>query len=84
MLAESVTAYNAVRRGLMGGKAVIEVQFGEERVKYQATSETAKFLLDEITRLHRSCPSAASAAVLGLGGCAGPISVSFGCGSCGD
>ena len=85
MLAESVQAYNAVRRGLMGGKAVIEVQFAEERVKYAATSETAKFLLEEITRLHRTCPSASSAAILGLGGvAAGPIGVSFGCGSCGD
>ena len=80
MLAESVTAYNAVRRGLMGGKSVIEVQFGEERVKYAATSDTAKFLLDEITRLHRTCPSQPSAAILGLSGAAaGPIGVGFGC-----
>jgi hypothetical protein len=83
MLAESVTAYNAVRRGLMSGKSVIEVQFGEERVKYQATGDTVKFLLDEITRLHRACPSTTSAAILGLGGsAAGPIGVGFGCGSC--
>lgn len=78
MLMESITAYNAVRRGLMGGKAVIEVQFGEERVKYAATADTAKFLLDEITRLHRACPSPQSAAILGLGGAAaGPIGTRY-------
>lgn len=79
MLLESITAYNAVRRGLLGGKAVIEVQFGEERVKYAATADTAKFLMEEITRLHRGCPSAQSAAILGLGGAAvGPIGTSYG------
>lgn len=83
MLAESVAAYNAVRRGLMGGKAVVEVQFGEERVKYAATAETVKFLLEDIGRLHRTCPSEPSAAILGLGGCVGPIGVTFGPRSCG-
>lgn len=77
MLAESVAAYNAVRRGLLTGKAAIEVQFGEQRVKYDATQATAKYLLDEITRLHRACPSTTSAAILGLGG-GGPISTSYG------
>lgn len=78
MLTESVAAYNAVRRGLLTGKAAIEVQFGEQRVKYDATQATAKYLLDEITRLHRACPSTTSAAILGLGGGGGPISTSYG------
>lgn len=77
MLAESVAAYNAIRRAMMTGKAVVEVRFGEETVKYQATSETSKFLLDEIRRLNMSCPSDTARAILGLGGNAGPLSTSY-------
>jgi hypothetical protein len=77
MLADSVTAYLAVKRGLMTGKSVIEVRFGEETVKYQATSEVVKFLLDDIRRLNMTCPSAAASAILGLGGNAGPLSTFY-------
>jgi hypothetical protein len=49
-------------------------------VKYAATSETVKFLLDDIRRLNMSCPSDASKAILGLGATSGPMGVNFGCG----
>ena len=78
MLSESVTAYNAIRRAMLTGKTVVEVRFGEETVKYDATSETSKFLLDEIRRLNMSCPSATARAILGLGGSAGPMSTNYG------
>lgn len=78
MLSESVTAYNAIRKAMMSGKTIAEVRFGEQTVKYGATSETAKFLLDEIRRLNMSCPSTAASAILGLGGNAGPLSTSYG------
>lgn len=71
MLCAAVNAYNA----LMSGREVVEVQFGEERVKYNPKSMPN--LLDHIRRLNIACPSAAASAVLGLGG-GGPLSVSFG------
>lgn len=73
MLCTAVNAYNA----LMGGREVVEVQFGEQRVKYNPKS--APMLLDHIRRLNITCPSPAASAILGLGG-GGPLSVSFGCG----
>lgn len=78
MLADSVSAYNAVRRAMMSGKTVIEVRFGEETVKYAATTDTVKFLLDDIRRLNQSCPSETARAILGLGGDAGPLSTRYG------
>jgi predicted Mrr-cat superfamily restriction endonuclease len=80
MLCEAVMAYNAVRRSMMSGKVTAEVKFGEEAVKYSATSETVKFLLDDIRRLNVTCPSEASRAILGLGAITGPLGVRFGCG----
>jgi hypothetical protein len=80
MLCEAVMAYNAVRRSMMSGKTTAEVKFGEQAVKYAATSETVKFLLDDIRRLNMSCPSDASKAILGLGATSGPMGVGFGCG----
>lgn len=80
MLCAALNAYNA----LMVGVDVVEVQFGEQRVKVGPKS--IPLLLDHIRRLHLSCPSEASAAVLGLGGGGGgPIGVSFGArrGRCG-
>jgi hypothetical protein len=74
MLCAAVNAYLA----LQGGREVVEVQFGEERVKYQPKS--MPHLLDHIRRLNIACPNEAASALLGLGG-GGPLSVSFGCGS---
>ena len=78
MMCEALAAYSAVRRGMLSGKAVVEVAFGEEKVRYASTGETQKLLLDEIRRLHQSCGNEASAAILGLGGCAGPIGTNYG------
>lgn len=84
MLDEWVQAYSAVRRGMMQGKSVIEVQFGEQRVKYTDPSGTLKLMREEIMTLHRACPSDASAAILGLGGGnAGPIGTNYGQRNCG-
>lgn len=77
MLCNAVNAYNAVLLASTSGQSVIEVQFGEQRVKYSTGKETLSMLSDTIARLHRSCPSAASAAILGIGN-ARPISVRFG------
>lgn len=81
MLCESMLAYNAVRRSMMSGKVTAEVQFGEQRVKYAATAETVKFLLDDIRRLNMSCPNESAKAILGIGAASGgPLGVRFGCG----
>lgn len=74
MMAESLTAYNAIRRAMMGGQKVAEVQFGDQRVKYEIGKDTQKMVMDEIGRLYQSCPCPEAAAVLGLGG-AGSLSV---------
>jgi len=77
MMCEALAAYTAVRRGMLKGKAVVEVAFGEEKVRYESTAATSKLLLDEIRRLHQSCGNEASAAILGLGG-GGPIGTNYG------
>ncbi|MES2685688.1 MAG: hypothetical protein V4706_02640 [Pseudomonadota bacterium] len=78
MLCQALAGYNAVLAGMAGGKAVVEVQFGEQKVRYESTAATQKILFDTIRRLHQSCGNASSAAVLGLGGNAGPISTYYG------
>ena len=76
MMARAVAGYDAVITGLMSGQRVIEVQFGEQKVKYDSTEATATMLRKQIARYHQSCPTAASAAILGLGG--GSLAVQFG------
>jgi hypothetical protein len=82
MMCEALAAYSAVRRGMLGGKAVVEVSFGEEKVRYASTAETQKYLFDEIRRLHQSCGNEASAAILGLGGRASPLGTNYGSRRC--
>ena len=80
MLGRWLQAYTAVQTAMMSGKSVIKVKFGEEEVTYQAVSSTLALIRNEIAMLHRSCPSTASAAVLGYGGGnGGPLRVSMGC-----
>jgi gpW len=76
MMVEAITAYNAVRRSLMTGGKAVEVQYGDQRVKYDSTKDTVTMLLDDIRRLHMTCPREESAALLGMGG-AGSVSPSF-------
>lgn len=73
MLTSAVHAYNA----LVSGQEVVEVKFDNTTVKYSPKSMPA--LLAHIERLHRTCPTGTSAALLGLGGRTRPLSVRFGC-----
>jgi hypothetical protein len=79
MMCRAVIGYNAIINAMMSGNRVAEAKFGEETVKYAATSETSNFLMTTIRNLHKTCPSEASAALLGIGAASGPIGVRFGC-----
>jgi hypothetical protein len=80
MMARAVLAYSAVFDSMAGGKSSVDVSFGDQRIHYEANDATLKSLLGHIARLHRSCPTASSAAILGLGG-GGSLSVrTGGCG----
>jgi hypothetical protein len=80
MMCRAIIGYNAILNAMMSGNRIAEAKFGEETVKYAATSETSNFLMTTIRNLHKTCPSEASAALLGIGGSSGPMGVSFGCG----
>jgi gpW len=77
MLGLRMQAYNELQ---FSGQNVIEVRFGDQTVKY--TAGNVESLLADIKRLHASCPTPESAALLGLGD-VGPINVRFGCAPCG-
>lgn len=77
MMAKAVAGYSAVMDGMLTGQKVVEVQFGDQKVKYESTQSQADLLRKHIIRLHQTCPTVSSAAILGLGG-AGSLGVRTG------
>lgn len=65
MLNRAVYAYQQVLQGMTAGKAVVSVSFSGQSVAYQATDATLKLLVQQIERLHPSCPTPESAAIVG-------------------
>lgn len=76
-LGRLVIAYDAIVSAMMMGQMTTLVQFGEQKIMYEASASTMKLILSQIGEMNKVCPSAAASAILGLGGRQGPIRPEF-------
>jgi hypothetical protein len=65
MLNRAVYGYQQVLQAMTGGKAVITVAFSGQTVTYQANDITLNLLRAQVERLHQSCPTPESLAIIG-------------------
>lgn len=72
-LGRLVVAYDAIVNAMMAGQMTALVQFGEQRIMYEASATNMKLVLSQIAEMNKVCPSAAASAILGMGGRQGPI-----------
>jgi len=72
-LSRLVAGYDAIVGAMMAGQVTTLVQFGEQKIMYEASTTTMNLVLSQIAQMNKACPSPAASAILGLGGNQGPL-----------